>query len=295
MKGLSNLLMIIFIATISCGEDPFSHSVTIDIPEHESLLSVACHITEGDTMVSVLVSKSLGIVDNEEYSLVPNATVLVFLNNDLIFQPTFNVQSGYYEQELLLPSEIRSGVYRLEVSAPDHETVWSQQIVGAAVKIEGASFVQDGTISENGKAHLARVSIKDEVGENYYSFNFYYSITFRGMTELAPVGFMSQDPSIEYGVKEELILNDGAFDGKTYTPRFYSAFYPSFSNNVEVNAFLVEVKSMTPNHYYYERSRNLYNESQDFPLAEPVIVHDNIENGYGIFTVARRSRFAIKL
>ena len=295
MQRLFPFWIIVCSMIIACGDDPFSHAVTIDIPEHESLLSVACHLTEGDSLVKVLVSKSLGIVDDQEYPLISNAVVTIFFNNEVLFEPTFNAGSGYYEQKMTDPTEIEHGLYRLEISAPGEATVWSEQRVGEAVKIESASFERDGTISEEGKAHLAKVSIKDEAGENYYSFNFFYAITFQELSELAPVGFMSQDPSIEYGVREELLLSDGTFDGKSYTSRFYSTFYPTFSDDVKVNEFVAEVKSLTPNHYYYERSRSLYNESQDFPLTEPVIVHDNIENGYGIFTVARRTRLAIKL
>ncbi len=280
----------------SCGEEPFSQVVEIDLPDHEPALAVSSHLSDGDTLVQVLVSHSLGIVVPEDYQLIRDAEVTIKYNGEILFQPRFNAGSGYYEQSPAIPLALKAGTYRLEVSAPNYTSVWSEQVIGEPAQIESSSFEWEGTVSELGRAHLIKVRFRDLPGDQFYSFDFKVLLEFDGETYENHYYVNTNDISAESGYTEHVMISDGTFEGRSFTAQFYADYLPFEAEFDQYNGRMqVELRTMTPSRYYFERSRVLYLDTKEFPFTEPVVVHDNVENGHGIFTVTRTDHMEMQV
>ena len=57
----------------------------------------------------------------------------------------------------------------------------------------------------------------------------------------------------------------------------------------------ITLSSVSYDRYLFEQSYSIYQNAQNNPFAEPVILHNNIKNGFGIFTTAAESTFTFKL
>jgi len=88
-----------------------------------------------------------------------------------------------------------------------------------------------------------------------------------------------------------MVCSDASFNGSSYWLRLYdyTEVYP------EIKSVVFEVSSITKDAYLFYKTSYAYLESQYNPFAEPVIVHENIENGHGIFILRNTSREEIDL
>lgn len=95
------------------------------------------------------------------------------------------------------------------------------------------------------------------------------------------------------------VISDELFSGKSYTLsvkidswQFYGdnwhydeyGNYVSDGSNLPQSAIYVNLLSISEGFYNYVISSNKYDEASYNPLAEPVNVYSNIENGFGLFT-----------
>ncbi len=300
MKLFNQIIAGSFLAGLmltACSKDPFSQIVTIDIPEHKSALAISTSLMDGDSVIKVLVSQSLGIVSQEEHSYITDAEIKITFEGESMADLDYDTNTGHYLGVLPAPLIVQPGTYRLEASAPGFDPVWSEQVVGDAAEIREASFEYLGTVSDEGKVHAIRVTIDDPPGEHFYALDFF--IDTKGALPETENGFHlyvdSNDPIIEYGWEENTMLTDDAFDGKSYKVLLYSPIHPFEHIEIDGTEMLVQLKTLSPDKYYFERSRSIYTDAKDFPFTEPVVVHDNIQGGHGIFTVSRVSEIRIPL
>ena len=274
---------------LSCQKDPFSQIVTIDIPEHKSALAVSASLEDGDSIIKVLVSQSLGIVDPNEHSYIEDAQVIITYEGEPLVDLNFDPTTGHYMGVLGAPLEVQSGIYRLEASAPGFDKVWAEQQIDNEAELKDASFEYLGTVSDEGKVHAIRVTIDDPPGENFYALDFF--IQTNGVLPETEDGFHlyvdSNDPVVEFGWEESTLMTDDAFEGKTYKILYYTPLIVFEQIELDGLEMLVKLKTLSPDKYYFERSRSIYTDAKDFPFTEPVVVHDNIEGGHGIFTVSK--------
>jgi hypothetical protein len=278
---------IVFLLVIkSCNEDSFSQVIDVDIPPHTSRLVVACEIQDGVPIIEALVSNSLGILDTSEFSIFEDATVQLQKDHVTLFSFEFNPDTRRYEHLPQLPFELSPGEYTLTASAPGFDDVRATQQAPAAVEISEIIFEEDGAILADGsRGHKIDVTWSDPSGEaNYYSLEIYTTSQHgfhSGYTE-------TLDPTIEYGINELMLIDDTSFDGKQYTARVAMYNYDD-SFLMPGGRLYAVLRPITRDGYLYSRSRNLYDFNRDNPFAEPVIVHSNIDGGYGIFSLAQIS------
>ena len=79
--------------------------------------------------------------------------------------------------------------------------------------------------------------------------------------------------------------------GKKYKWRFTSY---SFGDPGAVN-LVVWLRSISKDEYLFLKSVDLYQNNEDNPFAEPVIIHSNIASGDGIFSLKTWSGAEIEL
>lgn len=273
----------------ACDEDSFSQLVKVDIPDHESKLAINAKVSSNDTLISVLVANSLGILDESEYSIFADATVRLLKDGVLLENLAFD--SGNTAKYINTnPLNLVPGVYRLEASVAGYPAIIAEQEMPSAVEIEKAVYEPRGAITPDGdRADEIQITFKDPVGEeNFYAFRVFYEVkywdgldTFYYESEIYLETF---DQFARIGKEFPIILTDNAFDGESYTisAYTYSTFFPTEEEDTRIR---VELYSLSRDAYFYDLSLYQYDQAYDNPFAEPVTVHENVENGHGIFAL----------
>ena len=278
-------LFLLLITASSCGEGFFNQIVEIDIPEHEPVLAVSAHFQTQDTTLTVFVSRSAGILDPVLLDTVSiEGASVVVLRDGAAWQTLPDVGQGFFRTNLgnQLGTDIYT--YSLRVTAPGYEPVEAHQTMPKQVKIIEADYKAEGGVSPGGdKVNTLSVAFQDPAGEgNYYLVEAFVVVSDTLLGDYTYSLYLeSEDVLVEYH-NGGLIFQDGPIDGKKYTLKAY------FSDNVHEfsgSALTVRLRSVSRDRYLFLRTLDLYGNAQGNPFAEPVVVHDNIENGVGIFSV----------
>ncbi|MEM6967207.1 MAG: DUF4249 domain-containing protein [Bacteroidota bacterium] len=304
MKKLKySLFAIILLCTASCSEDRFSQVKNIDFPEHESRLAVTANLSvpentffSGELLTPTLfVGHSLGILDENEYDTISNATVELFKDGNLFYEFEYDpIQNNYVGPDPdLLP--IDSGTYTLEVSAPNYDKVSATQTMPSRAEVISASyeFEEVPFDFDNELYDLFEFKIQDKAGEeNYYAFDLRFEVEQFGQTSEFDAFFDSDDPLMEWGYNLYQILPDVSFDGNTYDVRLLiNGNWLPVNDNTMIKAVEVDVLTITKDLYLYDTSRERYWNAEGNPFAEPVLIHSNMENGYGVFTLRNKMTY----
>ncbi len=280
---MSSRIFFLFFVAISfaacAGEDFFESTVDIDTPPHQPALAVTANFAAGDTTLRIYLTHSLDILEQNDAEPIPDADVEVFKDGISLGK------AGYYSDKLYklpLPQPLPpdNATYKLKVSAPGFDPVQASQVMPATVPIISATFEIDGAIDDDGeKVDELTIEFEDPAGiENFYSLNAYVVFDSQYTEELS-LGIL--DPITEEGM-DDYLLKDVTFDGKRYEWRFKA--YRFFEITEDVKMYVV-LRSITADQYFFSRSVQLSYDNDDNPFAEPVIIHNNIEGGYGIFTL----------
>ena len=285
-------LLIASLAFTACDEDSFSQIVDIELPEHESKPVLNMQVIAGDRTLETLVSLSKGILDTGNFEL-PKPVLVEFFKNgspigDFDFYHDILKYEAYLQDDHI--DSTAGNVYRLEATVPHYEKVYAEQVMPIAPLITGASFELEGTISPDGDRVDELIVELDDRQPGI--LNYYGILAYSAGVDVDPVSgdtisrsrtriyLESVDPLLGSGSRYDFIFSDESFDGGDYQARMYTYSGVSEDRDVEV-----EVYSLTRDGFLYYRSLQQYYDAVDNPFAEPVTVHNNIEGGYGIFTL----------
>ena len=291
------LAVISLLAINSCTEDAFEQVVEIDLPEHKKQLAVTAEFLADDTVLFAVVSHSLGLLDTSGYDLLDQANVVLKKDGSTIGAFSFDSLSGKYKLPLSQPLGAGGGAqYTFEVSAEGFEDVRAEQTMPNRVPITDVTFTEDGAITEDGdKADELVIDINDPGSEeNYYQVDVFEVITNYNQQYRNHLYTGTLDPIVEYGFNVDNLLKDVTFNGKVYPLRLHLSPYITdhFDEDTEL---VVRLTSITKDKYLYQRSWAQYDEARYNPFAEPVVVHRNFDNGFGIFTVESYVEYVVEL
>ena len=183
------------------------------------------------------------------------------------------------------------GTYRLEVSAPGYDPVSATQTMPSKADIVNVSYEFDKVPFDvdSDLYDLMKIKIKDPAGEeNYYSYEAYFEIKDLGSGQIYTnmVYPFSDLPVAEYGYNIDEIIPDITFDGDEYNLRLLMlSKYFREDPNTELVAVNLVLYTGTRDLYLYETTRSLNSDAQGNPFAEPVLVHNNMDGGFGVFTL----------
>lgn len=278
--------MFLLLLLSSC-EDKFTQVRTFDFPEHEEQLAVTSIDEEGDIPI-VYVSHSKGINDETPYRIIEDATVNFYRDGEL--RNTFlHFSNGRYVPEINLPQSYEDTIklghtYTIEVSAPELETTTASQKLPLPASIENLEYTIDGTTNEYGdEMDLMEIEIDDPGEES----NFYIIRLIaegkdqNGNPSVNEIYFDNLDFLMEYGSRFAYIP-DLTFNGNKYIFRLgvwddWRRYYST------IDHILVQVGSVSKDYYLYDISKYLSEEAEYNPFVEPVLIHSNYSQGYGIF------------
>ncbi|MEI6411196.1 MAG: DUF4249 domain-containing protein [Bacteroidota bacterium] len=307
---MRNIFIFIFLSLFfaSCSSGFFDQVVNIDPPEYQKQLVVYGFSGTLDSNFRAQVSRNVGLLDNVKDSAfyVKNAKVELYEDSQLkLSAPQSSLkQNGWYET-FTGPGIYKAGkTYELRVSHPELPTATAQQIMPNPVSVDSVRIREKAGIDNDGTAlYSIDVFLHDKPGEkNYYGIkvtttDFYTSPIFDqngiligydtiqiGEQRVFP--YASDDPNAELG-DDMLVVSDQFFDGQAYKFSFKSDYYNQSAT------YNVRVRAITEDQYLYAVSLQRQLDAEDFPLSEPVVVHNNVKNGIGVFCLYNEQLFTI--
>ncbi len=286
--------ILLLISLTGCDEDRFSSTKVIEFPEHVSKLAVTSHLSSPGfdssnvELPTVFVGNSLGIVEDKEYSIFPDASVQLYKDGDLLYDFTYDENNNIYIGPENPP--LTEGTYRLDVSADGYDPLSTTQVMPSKANITGVTYEFEKVPFDfdDDLYDLMKVKINDPADEeNFYAYDVIFEVKsgFGGQIFDYDVYSMSDDPLVEYGYNVDEIIPDITFNGNSYDLRLLQRSEWAISSGDELIAARVIVYTLTKDYYIYETTRILNSDAQGNPFAEPVLVHSNFENGYGVFTL----------
>ncbi len=297
------LIAFIFISLSSCA-DKFVNDLDIELPEEEQLLVINLELNQGDSIAKTFVARTANL-DEAEHTFFDNATVDLYKEDSFLRNLEYDSRQNDYIANFE-PNELAAGDYRVEVSGvPGFDDIVGFQTIPNSVNILSGSYQEDGTIGQDyGYAYTvdeARIVIDDPADEENF-----YKIQLTGIREnqdgeviqVADFFLTSLNPFAETSFYfDGILLKDDSFNGTDFDLSIgFSNFFDYNSTGEEDTVYLlVELSNISRDNYLFIKSEAASREAQDNPFAEPVIVHNNIENGIGIFRSRNTTTFRIDL
>ena len=294
LRGLPLLL----IALTACEQ-----VIRPDLPEHTPRLVLQAFFT-ADSTWTAYVGRSVGILETLPPSeqAVAGATVELLEGDRVVGELRFLDRSEVY---VLDDNPLEAGrSYSLRVSAPGFATIRATDTIpgpvaaSADTHVAGTRSAREDSLARNRFPYSIQVEIQDPPGEtNYYQISVHY---YDGPVR-REFSFSTRDPSImgasdseESPFEEEgwhgsaPFFKDTLFDGQTHEielTEVYQRGFPSQPSTVSAyrNKLFVQVLHISEDYYEYHKTALLHEETRENPFAEPLGVHGNVENGYGIF------------
>ena len=242
----------------------------------------------------VNVSRSLSVLDNGQLSIIDDAIVSIYEGGNLVSNLIYDGEK--YIALGLISSPIAGKEYRVEVSAPNYNSVSSKDICPVSVPL--INVVTDTAINSFNEGVVTfDVTFQDPGGsDNYYGIGLeitrYYiqSNTSGGfdtiLSDVYEPYINSTNPIIDNSgtdnFSQTLTFKDNLIEGERTTLSFdYSYYYISSPNEYIVSK--IKFYSFSEATYNYTKSYEAFRNTDGNPFAEPVQVYTNVENGFGIF------------
>ena len=308
---MKKLLFILLLAwMVGCEMD----AKNVKVPQAQSKLVVTGFISPQDTVIQVQVTQSspiYGATQSSSQSIQPNiidATVVLsdgVTSVQLHYEPTKNdpsfpsKQTGNYVISAANLAVLPGKSYFLTVRTPDGREVKAACTVPLQVNDAITTLLDSSDVANNPnypnpyprKEYTLTVDWQDTPGEGDY---------YRIFAEI-PL-YQSQVPGtgtkstiyapINFEQAEEFFKDEGNDGGKfiVKSTRFSQSHVPGTTKaERKVNVYL-----LTTDKNYYQYHRNLSNNSEDNPFAEPTLVFSNIEGGLGVFAAYQRTTREIR-
>ncbi len=290
MKSLLKLI-ILFLLTVT-----FSGCVKIltDDLKAEKTKLVINSVISPDSVFTVNVSKTANIFDEETLDNLPfinDAEVKVFENGNFLFNLD-SKDNGYYRKDYYpLPGK----KYTVEVYHKDFDPVTSGAVIPGVVKVKKFDTISLEQIDQYTSALKSGFLFDDPPGEdNYYMLQ--GEITYLDDSGAFYNTFLDfRVPDVDenlYAVSngDKLLWSDKLIDGHEIKIEFYF-----FDGYIETGKMLKSIKdgnaifkfyfsNISKDYFLYLKTERLYYETANTdPFMEPVIIHSNVKNGYGIF------------
>lgn len=307
----------------SCTADYFTPIVDVVVPKRDPKLVVIADLWSGQTDLTIFVTRSRASLDNTPYDytgvdtilrgpggggpggggnrteIVPilidtvaGAVVKLSKNGQLLAQLN-SVGLGRFRTKLAQPLAEDGATYTLTISAPGYTTVESVQKMPSGAVLDSVSYTSDVSVTDPNNPFSRNIrdeyllDFKDIINqENYYTAVALATTKDASGTEtIREVPFASLDPISENNVVSDKDLNGKRIVWREHSNRRLKSGGRGGNNPAVSGSIQVALLSITKERYNYIKSYALYQSTLNNPLAEPVILYSNINNGYGLFSL----------
>jgi uncharacterized protein DUF4249 len=268
-------------------------TVPVELPEQDPKI-VLNSVMGADSLFAAHVSKSLTIAqnsNNQNIVALENAEVLLFENGQKVDSLIFDAGRGIYFAKNTTAGSGKQ--YRMEVKAAGLPDVWAEMTLPEEVKADSVRLFKHVRSSTNGGYESdLKFYFKDNPDiDNYYvliltaidSFGYQDDLCFKTNDRVlvnASNGDFFEDAAGEIFYCGEVFFDDLLLDKNQQELTF--TFDDAYLNPNTV-AIEISLVNLTEAFYKYTISSELQYWNFDNPFAQPVIVYNNIQNGFGIF------------
>lgn len=284
-------IFFLFLAFLSC--ENFTDGVVkeIDLPPHTPQLAGSLFLDSRDTAIRATVSQTRGIFDTTESRVLDSATVRILEGENEVYRLTELGTNQTYDSLLTGTLGTLSGEVTFEVSHPHFETVHATQqfpsMPAFTAEVDYAATTLYGETSD-----ALTVRFPDIQGENqHYIINidvhYRTAITGEDTAEYYPLWLESTS-------QNAMQLNGGAFMiSEEGVDRNQSITFATGVNTIAA-LFLIEyritVTALSNEAYKFYISYDAFQNAEDNPFAQPVILYSNMSNNIGCFGVSTTKR-----
>ena len=276
---MKNIFLKLFILVTFFSCEDMSTVIDLELPQHESLLLVyTTPIAENET--KIYVASSLDPLSNNDFEYLNNALVTIKNSNQIDTATLFipDTLDPYY-----LGSPLKQGYsYELEVAHDNFLIASSNLIVPNRVPV--IEFFIDSIYED---AIPLIFTLEDPLENNFY----YLKFEVKKGNKWRRVSFESYDPTFDGSG-----FIDDSYGGKSvfFSDQLFNNSQKKFNIELDVDYQIDSIKlnlfTISESYYNYHVSRKLQNRNENNPLndllgAEPIIVYNNINNGFGVFGI----------
>ncbi len=275
----------------------------IDLDALPTELVVQANFSNLDTL-EVVVSKTRPSLSEEDIVYVSNGAIEVFVGDFFVdrlgFIPSPIPQfPGYYISSKVVPQPGEH--FRMTLDVPGFKRVQAQSTMPYPVEIDTAFTnllieKEEVDVTNNMATITIGVKILDPASPgHFYHLNFYqqgYDLYIEQDGDTLKTSFFSlplviepEDdaiPLIPYIENRGVLFTEEALAGNQGELSFSGAFKYRREDQ-ELGDFIIELRSVSPEYYYYHRSLARQFQASHDPFSEPVILYTNVENGLGVF------------
>jgi hypothetical protein len=286
-------------AITSCEKE-----IKVTLPQEPDKLVLNSSTKTGDT-IEMIVSKSEGIMKykhNKDLS-VKDANVVLYENGTPIDTLKYDDASQKYISHTYATG---GKTYSVKATAPGLGQAEGVCLVPSTVSIQSLQRNYKVRVDANGSEEDEVIlQFDDPAGSKDY-----YIIQMHSPSDTFEQSYYcvnSTDPSVETVMSEDIGVNtcipsngifmkDDLFNGKRKELRLYIGhYYMQADSSGAVPVYpTITLLHVTEDYFKYEKTYQFGVMNSGNPFSEPVNVHTNIKNGYGIFSIMSREQRELK-
>jgi len=275
-------VVILFLIAVSCEK-----YIDMKIPDKGRKPVVNC-MFYNDSVFIVQVFESKFILDDAGYQPIENAFVTISENGIVSDTLTYYSQ-GYYKSNNLI-SQIGKN-YEIEATF-NGNTATSEGIIPSKQIITNIdTLLYSDQHNDNFRFNIKINDTENET--NYYMLKIekVNSVYYNNNVQIVYTN--SEALSIETQWQGSQVINDNLFNGKAKTFSLDIDLSNLYNYNNEPIKFYISLYSISKDYYLYAVTSQAQQNTNGSPFSEPVMVYNNIKNGYGIFAGASVYRDSI--
>ena len=284
---LFTALALFLLAISSCGRLTDGVVKTIDMPPHVSKLAPSLFLDTRDSSIVVTVSATQGIYDTASSSLVDDAVCRLLKDGVEQYRWTTQDFNGNYEEVLPAAFGPQEGLWTLEVSHPDFETVTAEQRFPekaiAELQVDYGATQMFNEISDR-----LRITLKDrpDVNQHYLvwvDLHFRTPLTGQDTSVYYELWPQTEQPNVQtlFGNnKLNFLISENGVDQDLVLDLATGVNPVDF---LGLHEYRVNIATLSDAQYRFYLSYQDYENASNNPFAEPVILYSNTSSQAGCF------------
>ncbi len=270
------ILISLVIVLFTIGITSCEKYIDFDDASKESKIVLNADINPDSTFL-VHLSRSLSVLDSRDLISLENGKVDVWDLEGNFVETLDHIGNGFY-RGTTYPQDY--GGYRIVADVEGYKSVQAVDSIPEKIVIKSIDTL--GVSSQSNFEELKITIGFDDVPNksNFYKIEVYTFQSVNGNSYGYPLAIRSDDVSLGLsgeGYYSEVFFDDVLFDGQSKELIFYVEDTRSYDDYLEVR-----LTSLSESAFLYEKTYRAFTASNGNPFAQPVIMYNNVENGFGI-------------
>ena len=264
--------------------------VDIDVPFEGGKLTLNSFFSP-DSLWKAQLNLNRHVLDETPFQAVDNGSIVIYEGTNPI-DTLISEGNGLYRSDSARPQAGKQ--YEVKAEAGNFQAV--QAISSAPVPVELLDVETSEEITEEQVSTKFKILFSDdgarsdyyriilEMAQEQYDVNTKSVIQYWQRIPLSP-----EDPEYEnedFNYQETIMVSDALFNGKEAELSFSTPIYGVLGYPIVV----LSLQTLSEDCYRYLITSELQRNTSGDPFAQPVNVHNNITNGFGIFAGYSSSR-----